>query len=375
MLNKRDYKRYARHLSLDQVGEQGQIKLKAAKVLLVGLGGLGCPVAQYIVAAGVGRIGLVEFDTVDFSNLQRQILHTENSVATSKIDSAVSRLSELNSDVILIKHDIRVDSNNVMDLVADYDVVVDGTDNFATRYLLNDACFFNGKPYISAAIYKFEGQLAVFNYQEGPCYRCLYPEPPPANLVPNCAEGGVLGVLPGVMGTIQAMETLKIILDIGDVCSNHLLLYDALGTSFRKMKIKAREDCKLCGENPSIKSVQSIEQVCETVSNEDSILEWDVQRLFKAREEGTSLILLDVREEYELQIASLSEVLHIPMGDINLRYSELPDDLDIVVMCRSGKRSFKVCEQLLSLGFERVYNLRGGILDWSDKIDQSIQKY
>ena len=375
MLSQKDYLRYARHLSLDEVGEKGQLKLKVARVLLVGLGGLGCPVAQYLTAAGVGTLGLVEFDLVDFSNLQRQVLHSEDSVGRPKIDSAASSLSKLNSDVNFVLHESRLNAQNAQELVASYDIVVDGSDNFTTRYLLNDACVLEDRPYVSAAIYKFEGQLAVFNYQGGPCYRCLYPKPPTGDLVPNCSEAGVLGVLPGIMGTLQAMETIKIILDIGDVCSEHLLLYDALSTSFRKMKIKSKSSCKLCGENPEIKSIRSISKDQVNQVEPIKIIEWDVKKLFQARKSGKSPLVLDVREAYELKIASLSDVIHIPMNEVGLRTAEIPTDQEIVVMCRSGKRSLKVCEQLLSLGYDRVYNLRGGILDWSDQIDQSIQKY
>ena len=375
MLSQKDYLRYARHLSLNEVGEKGQLKLKTAKVLLVGLGGLGCPVAQYLTAAGVGTLGLVEFDLVDLSNLQRQVLHSETSVGSSKIDSAVSKLSELNSGVNFVLHEVRLNSENVQAMVASYDIVVDGSDNFTTRYLLNDACVLEDRPYVSAAIYKFEGQLAVFNYRGGPCYRCLYPEPPIDDLIPNCAEAGVLGVLPGIMGTLQAMETIKIILEIGVVCSEHLLLYDALSTSFRKMKIKSKSTCRICGENPEIKSIRSISNDRTNQREHIKIIEWDVNQLFEARQAGKSPFILDVREAYELQIASLSDVIHIPMNEVDSRTAEIPRDQEIVVMCRSGKRSLKVCEQLLSFGFDRVYNLRGGILDWSDQIDQNIQKY
>ena len=375
MLSQKDYLRYARHLSLDEVGEKGQLKLKAARVLLVGLGGLGCPVAQYLTAAGVGTLGLVEFDLVDFSNLQRQVLHSEASVGSSKVDSAVSRLSQLNSDIKLVSHEVRLNSENAQELVASYDIVVDGSDNFTTRYLLNDACVLEDRPYVSAAIYKFEGQLAVFNYRGGPCYRCLYPVPPTGDLIPNCAQAGVLGVLPGIMGTFQAMETIKIILGIGDVCSEHLLLYDALSASFRKMKIKSKSTCKLCGDNPEIKSIRSISNDQANPSQSFKIAEWDVDQLFAARQSGNSPVVLDVREDYELQIASLSDVIHIPLNEISLRTAEIPKDQELIVMCRSGERSLKVCKQLLSLGFDRVYNLRGGILDWSEKIDQTIQKY
>ena len=372
MLSQKEYQRYARHLALKEVGEAGQLKLKSARVLLVGLGGLGCPVAQYLAAAGVGHLGLVEYDVVDFSNLQRQVLHSESSVGSSKCASAVQRLNDLNSDIEIKVHELELAEANARELVADYDIVVDGTDNFSTRYLLNDACVLERKPYVSAAIFKFEGQLSVFNYKGGPCYRCIYPTSPPAELIPNCAEGGVLGALPGVMGTLQAMETIKIILELGEVSSGYLLLYDALGLNFRRMKIKPHEECPMCSDQASIKELKSDSVSCQLTTN---IKEWSVQQLNQARIAGEAPFVLDVREDHELKIAVLSDTHHIAMGDIASRYSELPTDTDIIVMCRSGKRSMKVCEQLVSMGYQRVFNLRGGILEWSEQIDPDIVKY
>ena len=367
--------RYARHLILPEVGREGQERLKASSVLLVGAGGLGSPLALYLAAAGVGRIGIVDFDVVDASNLQRQILHFTGDVGRPKLASAREKLRGVNPHVTVEGYETRLDSSNAMDILGRYDVVVDGTDNFPTRYLVNDACVLLGKPNVYGSIFRFEGQASVFDATRGPCYRCLYPAPPPPGMVPSCAEGGVLGILPGVIGGIQATETIKLLLGKGDSLIGRLLLYDALGMRFREVRVGKDPDCPLCGETPSIRGLIDYDEFCGIDREEEDdvgIPEITVRELSEQRED---VLLVDVREPHELDIARIDGVTLIPLGQLPDRFEEIDREADVVVMCRSGKRSAFATRFLLGQGFPRVRNLRGGILAWADEIDPSLQKY
>jgi molybdopterin/thiamine biosynthesis adenylyltransferase/rhodanese-related sulfurtransferase len=393
-LTNEEIARYSRHLILPEVGMEGQQKLKAAKVLCVGTGGLGAPLALYLTAAGVGTIGLVDFDTVDESNLQRQIIHSQATVGMLKVDSAEIMLKGLNKNVNVVKHNTMLTSSNALEIFADYDVIADGTDNFQTRYLVNDACVLTGKPNAYGSIFRFEGQASVFATEEGPCYRCLYPEPPPPGLVPSCAEGGVLGILPGLVGVIQATEVIKLILGIGEPLIGRLLLIDALGMSFRTLKLRKNPDCPACGTH-EIKALIDYDQFCgiapptttgplEVSSHGqtanlpivDGIPQMSVEE-FKARSDaGTAPFLLDVREPHEYAIVNLGAP-QIPVGSIEQRYNEIPvpKDAEIVVHCKSGARSQKASLALKAAGFTNVSNLAGGILAWADRIDTTLPKY
>jgi molybdopterin/thiamine biosynthesis adenylyltransferase/rhodanese-related sulfurtransferase/molybdopterin converting factor small subunit len=380
-----EIKRYSRHLLLPEVGVEGQRKLKAARVLCIGAGGLGSPAALYLAAAGVGRLGIVDFDAVDFSNLQRQILHGTPDVGRSKLQSAKDRLTAINPGVEIETYETALTSKNALDLFRDYDIILDGTDNFPTRYLVNDACVLLGKPNAYGSIFRFEGQASVFAMPGGPCYRCLYPEPPPPGLVPSCAEGGVLGVLPGIIGTIQATETIKLILGTGEPLVGRLLLYDAFKMRFRELKLRRDPECPVCGDAPTIRELIDYDQFCDVApvgaaakSTEGSMREITVQD-FKARlDRGDRVFLLDVREPNEYQICRIPGSTLIPLGELPRRLDELPsgpDAPDIVVHCKMGGRSAKAVRQLMERGFTRVENLKGGILDWIDKIDPSQAKY
>ena len=376
-----EVKRYSRHLIMPEVGVEGQRKLKAAKVLCIGAGGLGSPVAMYLAAAGVGTIGLVDFDVVDFSNLQRQILHGTPDVGRTKLASARDRLTALNPEIEIRTHELALSSENALDLFAPYDVIVDGTDNFPTRYLVNDACVLLGKPNAYGSIFRFEGQASVFATKDGPCYRCLYPEPPPPGLVPSCAEGGVLGVLPGVIGMIQATETMKLIMGIGEPLIGRFLIYDALRMRFRELKLRKDPDCPVCGTHPTVTKLIDYEQFCGVVpaapqpvivSNATEISPVELkQRL----DRGDPLKIVDVREPNEYQINRIAGSVLIPLGDVPKRYGELDPDDEIVVQCKMGSRSAKAADFLRSVGFKKVLNLRGGILDWIDKVDPTQPKY
>ena len=373
--------RYSRHLIMPEVGVEGQRKLKAAKVLCIGAGGLGSPVAMYLTAAGVGRLGIVDFDTVDFSNLQRQILHGTPDVGRSKLASAKDRLNALNPNVQIDTYETALSSQNALQIFEPYDIVVDGTDNFPTRYLVNDACVLLGKPNAYGSIFRFEGQASVFATKEGPCYRCLYPEPPPPGLVPSCAEGGVLGVLPGLIGVIQATETLKWIMGIGEPLVGRFLIVDALHMKFRELKLRKDPDCPVCGTHPTVTQLIDYEQFCgvtpaapepPTVSTDTEITAVD----FKQRlDRGDALKIVDVREPNEYQINRIAGSVLIPLGDVPRRYNELNPNDEIVVHCKMGGRSAKAADFLRSVGFKRVLNLKGGILDWIDKVDPSQPKY
>src|SRR5882672_2417378 len=379
-----DVRRYSRHLIMPEVGVEGQRKLKAAKILCVGAGGLGSPVALYLAAAGVGTIGIVDFDVVDFSNLQRQILHGTPDVGRPKLDSAKDKLLAINPNINVVTHNAALSSENAMEIFAPYDIVVDGTDNFPTRYLVNDACVLLGKPNAYGSIFRFEGQASVFATKEGPCYRCLYPEPPPPGLVPSCAEGGVLGVLPGVIGCIQAAETIKLIIGAGEPLIGRFLIYDALKMKFRELKLRKDPDCPVCGTHPTVTKLIDYEQFCgirpepaAAQATGASVSEWETTSvdLKKRIDAGDDVFILDVREPNEYQICRIPGSVLIPLGELPRRYAELPKDKDIVAHCKMGGRSAKAQEFLQSVGFKRVKNLRGGILDWIDKVDPSQPKY
>ena len=373
--------RYSRHLILPEVGMEGQQKLKAAKVLCVGTGGLGSPLALYLAAAGIGTLGLVDFDVVDASNLQRQIIHSTSDIGRKKIDSATEKLTALNPALEVVKHETMLTSANALDILKDYDIVADGTDNFPTRYLVNDACVLLGKPNAYGSIFRFEGQASVFATKDGPCYRCLYPEPPPPGLVPSCAEGGVLGILPGLVGVIQATEVIKLILGTGEPLIGRLLLVDSLAMKFRELKLRKNPDCPVCGPNPTVTKLIDYRQFCGIVPEtkqeqavKNGIPQIAVQELKQRRDAGEDVFVLDVREPYEYQIAQIGGKL-IPQNDVPKRLTEIPRDREIVVQCRSGQRSQRIAEFLSQSGYPNVKNLAGGILAWADQIDPKIQKY
>ncbi len=377
-LSPNELARYSRHITLPEVGIEGQKKLKSAKVLIVGTGGLGSPVSLYLTAAGVGIIGLVDFDTVDESNLQRQILFGVDQVGKTKVGSAKERLSNLNPNINFILHNEPLNSQNAIDIIKDYDLVLDGTDNFPTRYLVNDACVMTGKPNVYGSIYRFDGQVSVFNFEDGPCYRCLYPSPPPPGLVPSCAEGGVIGVLPGIIGCLQANEAIKLILKIGTPMKNRFLLFDALEMEFDELKIKKNPDCVVCGDHPSVTELIDYQQFCGIPNQEeknDEFGEITVAELKYLFDENKNPFVLDVREPFELNIAKINGTIHIPMREVENRIQELNPNNEIIVQCKSGGRSAKICKVLLDNNFKNVKNLKGGILAWSSEIDPSIPTY
>jgi adenylyltransferase/sulfurtransferase len=379
-LEREELMRYGRHLILPEVGLEGQRKLKAASVLLIGAGGLGSPLALYLAAAGIGRIGIVEFDAVDASNLQRQVLHGTPGIGTPKLDSARARIAELNPNVKVEPHPVRLDSGNAMEILARYDVIVDGTDNFPTRYLVNDACVLLGKPNVYGSIFRFEGQASVFDARSGPCYRCLYPEPPPPGMVPSCAEGGVLGVLPGVIGTIQATETLKLVLGVGETLVGRLLLFDALELRFRELKLRKDPKCPACGEAPTIDRLIDYEEFCGIVPAErarEEAMQWDITaaELQAMREKGEDHVLIDVREPNEWRIAHIEGATLIPLGTLLARVSELDTSRLVVLQCHSGVRSMAALQFLHQAGFRKLRNLKGGIDAWSREVDPSVPRY
>jgi adenylyltransferase/sulfurtransferase len=370
--------RYSRHLIMPEVGMEGQQKLKAAKVLCIGAGGLGSPLALYLTAAGVGTLGIVDFDVVDYTNLQRQIIHSTADVGRKKLDSAAEKLKAINPSINLRTFDTRLTSANALELFREFDIIADGTDNFPTRYLVNDACVLTGKPNVYGSIFRFEGQASVFATEEGPCYRCLYPEPPPPGLVPSCAEGGVLGILPGLVGVIQATETIKLILGQGDPLIGRLLLVDALGMKFRELKLRKSPDCPVCGTNPTVTELIDYNEFCG-IRGEEAPVATDVpaitvEELKRQLDAKKDLFILDVREPHEYQICNLNGYL-IPLGDLPKRVHELDSSRDIVAHCRSGVRSGKAVTFLRQAGFKKVHNLTGGILAWADKIDPKMPKY
>jgi len=376
-----DLARYSRHLILPEVGMEGQQRLKAAKVLCVGTGGLGSPLALYLAAAGIGTLGLVDFDVVDASNLQRQIIHSTKDIGRKKLDSAAEKLTALNPALNVVKHDTMLSSANALEILKDYDIVADGTDNFPTRYLVNDACVLLGKPNVYGSIFRFEGQASVFATEQGPCYRCLYPEPPPPGLVPSCAEGGVLGILPGLVGVMQATEVIKLILGKGEPLIGRLLLVDALNMRFRELKLRKNPECPVCGTNPTVTELIDYQQFCGIVpetpqesSVKNGIPQITVKELKRRIDVGEDVQLIDVREPYEYQIAQIGGKL-IPQNDVPQRLAEIDRDREVVVHCRSGARSQRIAEFLKQSGYPRVVNVAGGILAWSDEIDPRVQKY
>ena len=370
--------RYSRHLIMPEVGMVGQQKLKAARVLCIGAGGLGSPLALYLAAAGVGTLGLVDFDVVDSTNLQRQIIHTTDDVGRPKLDSAAEKLAAMNPFINIRKFETKLSSANALDLFREFNIVADGTDNFPTRYLVNDACVLTGRPNVYASIFRFEGQASVFAVEDGPCYRCLYPEPPPPGLVPSCAEGGVLGILPGLLGVIQATEVIKLILGSGEPLIGRLLLVDALSMHFRELRLRKNPDCPACGRNPTIHELIDYNQFCgirgEEAPQITTVPEIRPEELKSKLDAGDDVFILDVREPHEYQICNLGGYL-IPLGDLPARMNELDSSREIVAHCRSGARSAKAVTLLRQAGFTKVKNLAGGILAWSDKVDPSVPKY
>src|SRR5579884_3992020 len=370
--------RYSRHLIMPEVGMEGQQKLKAARVLCIGAGGLGSPLALYLAAAGVGTLGMVDFDVVDFTNLQRQIIHSTADVGRPKLQSAAEKLKGINPDIQLRPFETRLTSQNALDLFRAFDMVVDGTDNFATRYLVNDACVLTGKPNVYGSIFRFEGQASVFATKQGPCYRCLYPEPPPPGLVPSCAEGGVLGILPGLVGIIQATEAIKLILGKGDPLIGRLLLVDALGMKFRELKLRKNPDCPVCGTHPTVTKLIDYNQFCG-IRGEEAPVTTNVpaiepEELKRRLDAGEDIFVLDVREPHEYQICNINGYL-LPLGDLPKRMNELDSSREIVAHCRSGVRSGKAVDFLRQAGFKKVRNLAGGILAWADRVDPRMPKY
>jgi len=378
-LSKEEILRYSRHLIMPEVGMEGQLKLKSAKVALIGTGGLGAPLGMYLAAAGIGRIGLVDFDVVDFTNLQRQVIHGTKDVGRKKLDSAAETMLDINPFLEIDRHETALTSENALQILKDYDIVVDGTDNFPTRYLVNDACVLLGKPNVYGSIFRFEGQATVFAYEGGPCYRCLYPEPPPPGLVPSCAEGGVLGILPGTIGLIQATETVKLILGIGEPLVGRLLLYDALAMRFRELKLRRNVECPVCGDHPTIRELIDYQQFCGIPNqpHEPVAAEGDIDPVeVKAKiDRGDPFVLIDVREPHEYQICNIPYAKLIPLGDLPKRVSELNSADEIVAHCKSGMRSAKAVDFLKQAGFRKVRNMKGGILAWSDKVDPIVPKY
>jgi adenylyltransferase/sulfurtransferase len=377
-LSPQELERYSRHLLLPEVGLEGQKRLKSGSVLLIGAGGLGAPLGMYLAAAGVGRLGLVDFDVVDFTNLQRQVTFSTADVGRPKLEAARERLAGINPHVAIETHELRLDSTNALDLFRRYDVIVDGTDNFPTRYLVNDACVLLGKPNVYGSIFRFEGQASVFWAERGPCYRCLYEEPPPPGLVPSCAEGGVLGILPGIVGTIQAAETVKLLLGEGETLVSRLLLFDSLSMTFRELRLRKNPECAVCGPNPTVTRLIDYEAFCGIPSREEIRLQpGDIapRDLHSRLGQGDPVFVLDVREPNEWQICHLEGATLVPLRSLPEHLDELPRDRDIVVHCKMGGRSARAAEFLRAQGFERVYNLAGGIRAWIDQVDPSLRKY
>jgi sulfur-carrier protein adenylyltransferase/sulfurtransferase len=378
-LSNEEIARYSRHLIMPEVALAGQKKLKTARVLTIGAGGLGSPLALYLAAAGIGTLGIVDFDVVDESNLQRQIIHGTSDIGRPKMESARDRINDINPNVHVEEYEDALSSENALEIFRDYDVIVDGTDNFPTRYLVNDASVLTGKPNVYGSIFRFEGQASVFWAEEGPCYRCLYPEPPPPGLVPSCAEGGVLGILPGAIGTIQATETVKLILGIGEPLIGRLLLYDALGMSFREMKLRKDPNCPVCGENPTVTELIDYQEFCgipqaNAQAAEDEVPEISVQKLKERLDNGEGLSVLDVREPHEYEVANIGARL-IPLNELPERLAELDKDAPLAVHCKTGARSARAVRLLQDAGFQSAFNVEGGITAWSEEIDPSVPKY
>jgi adenylyltransferase/sulfurtransferase len=377
-LNNEEILRYSRHLIMPEVGMEGQLKLKQARVLCIGAGGLGSPLSLYLAAAGVGTLGIVDFDVVDFTNLQRQVIHGTSDVGRKKLDSAADTLREINPNIDIRKFETRLSSANALELFHEFDIIVDGTDNFPTRYLVNDACVLSGKPNVYGSIFRFEGQASVFATKEGPCYRCLYPEPPPPGLVPSCAEGGVLGILPGLVGIIQATETIKLILGAGEPLIGRLLLVDALAMRFRELKLRKNPDCPVCGTHPTVHELIDYNEFCgirgEEAAAPTTMADMTVEELKQRLDRGDDIFVLDVREPHEYQICNIGGYL-IPLNDLPKRVSELDSSREIVVHCKMGGRSAKATDFLRQSGFSKVHNLTGGIAAWAERVDPKVPKY
>jgi molybdopterin/thiamine biosynthesis adenylyltransferase/rhodanese-related sulfurtransferase len=380
-LNNEEILRYSRHLIMPEVTIEGQKKLKAAKVLCIGTGALGSPISMYLAAAGVGTLGLVDFDVVDFTNLQRQIAHRTESVGMSKLDSAEQTLRSINPFVKIVKHETMITSDNAFEIMGGYDIIVDGTDNFPTRYLVNDACVLLGKPNVYGSIFRFEGQMTIFYAKDGPCYRCLYPEPPPPGLVPSCAEGGVFGVLPGVIGCLQAVETIKLILGEGKPMTGRLLLFNAMALTFKELKLRKNPECPICGEHPTIHHLIDYNEFCgvgrgdEEATNMGEIREITAQELKAKKDRGDKFTLVDVREPYEYAIARIPEAKLVPLGSLPERLHEFDSADEIVLQCKSGKRSSDAYRIMERAGFKKISNLKGGITAWSKDVDPSVPTY
>ncbi len=380
-LSNQEITRYSRHLIMPEVGIEGQKKLKNARVLCIGAGGLGSPLALYLAAAGVGTLGILDFDVVDFSNLQRQVIHSEKTVGKPKVESARDRLVELNSDTNIVTYNEMLNSDNAMEIMKNYDVVVDGTDNFATRYLTNDACVFLGIPNVYGSIFRFEGQVSVFDAKRGPCYRCLYPEPPPPGLVPSCAEGGVLGILPGVVGTMQASEVVKLIIGEGTPLIGRLLFIDVLNMEPRMLKLRKDPECPVCGENPSITELIDYQEFCgigrgeKTEEEPPKVEEITVEEFSVIKDNKADIVLIDVREPHEYEICNIEGSKLIPLGELKDRTDELNPQDDIVIHCHHGGRSMKAATFLVENGFNKVKNLKGGIDEWAEKYDSDMARY
>lgn len=381
-LSNEEVLRYSRHLILPEVGMDGQLKLKSSKVLCIGTGGLGAPIGMYLAAAGIGTIGLVDFDVVDRTNLQRQIIHGTKDIGKKKLESAAETIADINPNVNVVKYEVALSSENALEIMKGYDVVVDGTDNFPTRYLVNDACVLLGIPNVYGSIFRFEGQSSVFATKEGPCYRCLYPEPPPPGLVPSCAEGGVLGILPGMIGVMQATEVVKLILGKGDTLVGRLVLYDALNMRFREMRLRKSPECPICGPDRTIHQLIDYHQFCGipqqpaqpavAAAQDGEIDPVEVKKLIDAKH---NFVLIDVREPHEYQICRIDYAKLIPLGELPKRLSELDPSAEYVMQCKSGMRSGKACDLMRQKGFTNVRNMKGGILAWSDKVDPRVPKY
>jgi sulfur-carrier protein adenylyltransferase/sulfurtransferase len=380
-LSNEEILRYSRHLIMPEVGMEGQLKLKNAKLLLVGTGGLGAPLGLYLAAAGVGRIGLVDFDVVDFTNLQRQVIHGTKDVGRKKLDSAADRMRDINPNVQIDRYEVALASDNALEIISQYDLVVDGTDNFPTRYLVNDACVILKKPNVYGSIFRFEGQASVFAIPGYPCYRCLYPEPPPPGLVPSCAEGGVLGILPGLIGMVQATEAVKLILGTGEPLTGRLMLYDALAMKFRELKLRRNPECPVCGDHPTITKLIDYQEFCGIPQHEPAAApgvsdgQITPEEVKAKIDRGDRFVLIDVREPHEYQICNIPLAKLIPLGELPKHVNELDSAVEIVAHCKSGVRSAKACDFLRQAGFKKVKNMTGGIIAWSDKVDPSVPKY
>ena len=376
-LSSSELKRYGRHLTLPEVGVEGQKKLKQAKVLIVGAGGLGSPIALYLAAAGIGTLGIIDFDLVEETNLQRQILYDMTHIGALKTESAKEKVLQLNPHIKVNTYNEALSAKNALFIIDQYDIVLDGTDNFSSRYLVNDACVLLGKTNVYGSIYRFDGQISVFNYEDGPCYRCLYPSPPPPNLIPSCAEGGVLGILPGIIGTLQVNEALKIILGIGQSLKGRFILFDALKMEFNEMKAQKDPQCAICGEKPTIKSLKETKNICKplALNNEKLFGKISALELKKRLDQKEMPLIIDVRESYELEISKMEGSTHIPLKELGNQIFNFNPNEEIIFLCKSGARSILACEELIKNDFKNVKSLEGGILSWAKEVDTTLTTY